>query len=110
MFGTSMLLTVGQALEHARDADAVVRLCIGGEWVAGRVMHTDGHGLAMTAENGDTCVIRLDAVSCVRIPAVEAGRGEDPAQRVPNQPRKALSQADRQGRPPSRSPGAPSRD
>ncbi len=101
MFGTSMLLTIGQALEHAHEVDAVVRLCIGGEWVIGRVLHTDGHGLAMTAENGDTCVIRLDAVSCVRIPAAVPGRDEDAAHRVPNQPRRALGQAGQvfEGRP-----------
>ena len=98
MFGTSRLLTVGQALEHAREVDAEVRLCIGGEWVSGRVMHTDGHGLAMTAENGDTCVIRLEAVSCVRIPAVAPGAEEDAAHRVPSQPRLAL-----------RKPASPSR-
>ena len=90
MFGSTMLLTVGQALEHARDGGTPVRLCIGGEWISGRVLHSDGQGLALAAENGDTCVIRLDAVSCVRLPA------DDSAHRVPSQSRNALGEADHQ--------------
>ncbi|MEO5651273.1 MAG: hypothetical protein ABIN79_06220 [Marmoricola sp.] len=89
MFGTSMLVTVGQTLEHARDVNVSVRLYIGGEWVTGRVLHTDGHGVAIATEDGDTCVIRLDAVSCVRIPTPGTGRVEDVEQRVPSQPRNA---------------------
>ncbi len=79
MFGTTMLLTVGHALDRAKDEGAVVRMHIGGEWVTGRVLNNDGHGVAVLENSGDVCVVRQDAITCVRMPSRTSGT------HVPNQ-------------------------
>jgi hypothetical protein len=89
MFGSTMVLTIGHALDRARDENLVVRLCVGGDWVSGRIVSHDGHGVALLEGNGDLCVLRLEAVSGVRLPrSVEtAGRpGSAPAQDQPRVP------------------------
>ena len=68
MFGSSMVLTVGHALDRARDEGLPVRLNVGGEWITGRVVNHDGHGVAVLESNGDMCVFRPEAISGVRVP------------------------------------------
>lgn len=68
MFGTTMLLTVGHALDRALDEGTPVRLNVGGEWITGRVINHDGGGVAVLESNGDMCVFRPEAISGVRIP------------------------------------------
>lgn len=69
MFGSTMLLTIGQALDRAKDDNLTVRLHIGGDWITGKVLNSDGHGVAVLEPNGDICVVRQDTVSCVRLPS-----------------------------------------
>ena len=76
MFGSTMLLTVGQALDRAQREGTVVRLSVAGEWVSGRVLNTDSQGVVLAEQDGDLCVLRMDAIACVRLPA-----GFDPADR-----------------------------
>jgi hypothetical protein len=83
-----MLLTIGQALDRAKDDELTVRLHIGGEWVTGRILNSDGHGVAVLEQNGDLCVVRQDTVTAVRLPS----RVNDPF--VPTQP---SHPADQQG-------------
>ena len=78
VFGSTMLLTVGHALDRAKDDGSVVRMFIGGDWITGRVMNSDGHGVAVLEPNGDLCVVRQESITCVRLP----GTAE---QRVPTQ-------------------------
>ena len=73
MFGSTMLLTVGHALDRAKDEGMVVRVNIGGEWVTGRIINSDGHGVAILESSGDLCVVRQEAVTAVRMPSVESG-------------------------------------
>ncbi|WP_027861220.1 hypothetical protein [Marmoricola sp. URHB0036] len=73
MFGTTMLLTVGHALDRAKEEGMVVRLNIAGDWVTGQVINSDGHGVAVLESNGDLCVVRQEAVTAVRMPSVESG-------------------------------------
>jgi hypothetical protein len=68
MFGSSMVLTVGHALDRARDDGRPVRLNVSGEWITGRVISHDGHGVAVLEANGDMCVLRPEAISGVRVP------------------------------------------
>jgi hypothetical protein len=72
MYGSSMLLTVGHALDRAKDEGMVVRINVGGEWVTGRVINSDGHGVAILESNGDLCVVRQEIVSAVRMPSLES--------------------------------------
>jgi hypothetical protein len=68
MFGSTTLLTVGHALDRAMDEGLPVRLHVGGEWISGRVVSHDGHGVAILEGNGDMCVFRPEAITGVRIP------------------------------------------
>ena len=79
MFGTTMLLTVGHALDRAKEEGMVVRLNIAGDWVTGRILNNDGHGVAILESNGDLCVVRQEAVTAVRMPSRDSGP------RVPSQ-------------------------
>lgn len=79
MFGSTMMLTVGQALDRARNEETVIRIQCAGEWITGRVVNTDSQAAVIADENGEVCVVRMDAISCVRLPA------QDRTQ-VPSQP------------------------
>ena len=76
-----MLLTVGHALDRAKDEGSLVRMFIGGEWITGQVMNNDGHGVAVLEPNGDLCVVRQESITCVRLP----GKPSEP--HVPTQQR-----------------------
>lgn len=73
MFGSTMLLTVGTALDRAKEEGLVVRVNVSGEWVTGRVINSDGHGVAILEQSGDLCVVRHDSVMGVRMPGRAAG-------------------------------------
>jgi hypothetical protein len=73
MFGSTMLLTVGHALDRAKDENMVVRVNVLGEWVTGRIINSDGHGVAILESSGDLCVVRQEAVSAVRMPSHASG-------------------------------------
>jgi hypothetical protein len=72
MFGSTMLLTVGAALDRAKEEGMVVRLKIAGDWVTGRIINSDGHGVAILEQSGDLCVVRQEAVTAVRMPSIES--------------------------------------
>ena len=76
MFGSSMLLTVGAALDRAREEGLLVQVSVSGEWISGRVVNTDGHGVAFLEASGDICVFRPEAIAGVRMP----NQGEEPRQ------------------------------
>ena len=74
MFGSTMLLTVGHALDRAKDEGLAVRVNVSGEWVTGRIINNDGHGVAILESSGDLCVVRQEAVSAVvRMPSRASG-------------------------------------
>ena len=79
MYGSSMLLTVGHALDRAKDEGTVVRVNVSGDWVTGRIINSDGHGVAILETGGDLCVVRHEAVIAIRMP------GLDSAPHVPSQ-------------------------
>lgn len=69
VFGSTMLLTIGQALDRAKDEDLTVRMNVGGDWISGRILANDPQAIAVLETSGDLCVIRKDTISCVRMPA-----------------------------------------
>jgi hypothetical protein len=83
MFGSSMVLTVGAALDRAQVEGLPVRLNVGGEWITGRVINHDGHGVAVLENNGDMCVFRPEAISGVRVPRREQEARPAHASRAP---------------------------
>ena len=82
MFGSTMMLTVGQALDRAQHEAQVIRIQVAGDWIAGRVVNTDTQSVVVRAEDGTTYVMRIDAITCVALP-VENLPVEEP--RVPAQ-------------------------
>ena len=94
MFGSTMMLTVGQALDRAKDEGMVVRdATSSGEWVTGRVINSDGHGVAVLETSGDMCVVRQDAITCVRLPVPgQRSRRARPADRLRSTPSSARRQ------------------
>ncbi len=80
MFGSTMMLTIGQALDRAKDEELTVRMHVGGEWIGGRVLSCEGMAVAVLETNGDLCVIRKDTIGVVRMPAREAHTAPEPAQ------------------------------
>lgn len=79
MFGSTMLMTVGHALDRAKADGMTVRMHVGGDWIIGRVLDSDGHGVAVLEANGDLCVIRQETITCVRLPG-RPGSGHIPTQ------------------------------
>ncbi|MCW2760546.1 MAG: hypothetical protein JWR85_747 [Marmoricola sp.] len=82
MYGSSALLTVGHAIDRAKSAGMTVRMNIGGEWVTGVIVSSDGHGVAMLEPNGELCVARHDSISCIRMPS-GAANDDRSEQRTP---------------------------
>ena len=120
MFGSSMLLTVGAALDRAKEDGTHVQVSVSGEWISGRVVNTDGHGVAFLESSGDICVFRPEAIAGVRMPNPGQEPAQQPSRRAPiemhavvGRPRRGLSRRTRQSvrcRPSRRrSPDAPRR-
>ena len=76
MFGSSMMLTVGAALDRAQADGLLVQVSVSGEWITGRVINNDGHGVAFLEATGDVCVFRPEAIAGVRMPQPREGRRE----------------------------------
>ena len=64
---SSTIFTIGTALRRAEEADMPVEVLIEGHWLRGVVAGVDGHGLVLTT-HAEHAVIRLEAISAVRIP------------------------------------------
>ena len=56
MFGSTTLVTVGHALDRAQQEGMDVRVNVAGEWINGRIVNNDGHGVAILESTGDLCV------------------------------------------------------
>jgi hypothetical protein len=83
MFGSSMLLTVGAALDRAKEDGTHVQVSVSGEWISGRVVNTDGHGVAFLESSGDICVFRPEAIAGVRMPNPGQESEHQPSRRAP---------------------------
>ena len=70
MSNDSTLYTIGTALNRARDNDTPVRILVGGEWIAGRVVAIDGFGVVLNSEEREHSVIRIEAVHAVKIATI----------------------------------------
>lgn len=67
MNNSSTILTVGTALRHAQDGAARVHVLLGGTWMTGLVIGVDGEGAVLESDNGDTTVVRMQAITAVRV-------------------------------------------
>ena len=67
---TSVIYSMGTALSRAKDQDMPVAVLVGNDWVRGRVLAIDSHGLLLETDSYEHCVVRLEAISAVRIDPV----------------------------------------
>ncbi len=74
--GDSTIYTVGTALRLAQQSDAAVDILVEGQWLAGRVLSVDGHGVVLASDNREHAVVRIEAISAVKVL-----RGMAPAER-----------------------------
>jgi hypothetical protein len=65
---SSTILTMGTALNRAHDHDAIVEVLVGGQWLTGEVAGVDGYGVVLVDAQNDHSVVRMDAISAVRVP------------------------------------------
>jgi hypothetical protein len=75
----STVLTIGTALSRAEQAGATVSALVQGQWISGRVLGIDGHGVVLANGDGESAVLRLEHVAVIRI--------EDSAVAEPEAPR-----------------------
>jgi hypothetical protein len=86
MFGSTMMLTVGQALDRAQQEAYPVRIQVAGEWLTGTVQNTDTQSVLLAGEDGTTFVLSIDAITVVAVPPEV---GPDGRTHVPMQPSQA---------------------
>ena len=75
----STIYTIGTALNRAANERQVVHVLVQGQWISGMVIAVDGHGLVLAPDSTEQTVIRLEAISAVRVTArmVERSHAED---------------------------------
>lgn len=78
---SSTILTVGTALRRAQDGGVQVHVLVGGFWMTGDVLGLDGEGAVLQTAEGDTIVLRIQAVTAVRVEQAIAAEDlrEEPA-------------------------------
>lgn len=83
-FNSTMQYTIGTALSRALDAGHDVEVLVEGQWLAGRVVASDGVGLVLETTETEHSVVRMDSINAVRVfaatpnrPRLRAARGDD---------------------------------
>jgi sRNA-binding regulator protein Hfq len=66
---SSLIYSMGTALNRARDHEVGVEVLVAGQWLAGRVVDVDGHGVMLETDDFEHAVIRMDSVEAVRVHA-----------------------------------------
>lgn len=89
---TSMLFTIGTALDRAHQEGSPVDLLVEGAWITGRVVASDSQGVVL--EDGTThVVVRLDRIAVVRVQGAAAGAEDPDARPMPGPRQTALDVA-----------------
>ena len=66
---SSIVYTIGTALNRAREGGMRVEILVEGQWLEGQVAASDGHGVVLENGSEDHVVVRLENVSAVRVAA-----------------------------------------
>ena len=67
MASTSMMYTMGMALDRAAENGVGVSILVEGSWVDGLVGAVDGMGVVLESSDGDHTVIRVDRIAAVKV-------------------------------------------
>lgn len=63
---SSMIYTMGMALNRALESNAAVDVLVNGEWLSGSVVISDGYGVVL--DNGEEhSIVKVDRIAAVRI-------------------------------------------
>lgn len=81
---TSMLYTMGTALNRAAENGLPVSLLVEGCWIEGQVAASDGMGVVLESADGAHSVVRTERVSAVKVHAespyrMPIGGGHEPS-------------------------------
>jgi len=74
MSSDSTLYTIGTALNRAHENGIPVQILVGGEWIGGQIVAVDGHGVVLNSQEDEHAVIRMEAVSAVKIESMAPAR------------------------------------
>jgi hypothetical protein len=64
---SSMLYTMGTALDRASDSGVAVSILVEGAWVDGQVAAVDSMGVVLENPDGNHAVIRVDRIAAVKV-------------------------------------------
>jgi hypothetical protein len=64
---SSMLYTMGMAINRAQDLGFDVAVLVDGHWMEGRIAAQDGVGLVLEHESAEHSVVKMDRIAAVRI-------------------------------------------
>ena len=64
---SSMLYTMGMALDRAAENSLDVRVLVDGSWLEGAVAAYDGTGLVLESADGQHSVVRSERISAVTV-------------------------------------------
>lgn len=77
---TSTIYSMGTALDRAQANGLAVEILVGGAWISGRVVATDGHGVVLETSEQEHAVARMEAINAVRVHSRAPVRRTVPAQ------------------------------
>lgn len=91
---SSMLYTMGMALDRAFENGFAVRVLVDGSWLHGHIAAYDGVGLVMESLEGEHSVLKAERIAAVTVCAESPYRApiEDHAHAMPG-PRPAYASA-----------------
>jgi hypothetical protein len=69
MSTTSMLYTMGMALDRAQQNGFSVRVLVDGSWLEGGIAAYDGTGLVLESASGQHSVVRAERIAAVTVSA-----------------------------------------
>ena len=79
---SSMQYTIGTALQRACDAEHLVEVLVGNQWVTGLVVAMDGVGVVLDNHGLEHCVVRMETIAAVRVAAEAPMLEPDPVDRA----------------------------
>lgn len=77
---TSMIYSMGTAIDRAQSHGLGVDLLVGGVWISGRVVASDGHGVVLETSDDEHAVARMEAIAAVRVHSRAPARPTVPPQ------------------------------
>lgn len=86
---SSMLYTMGMAINRAMDLGYEVSVLAEGHWMHGQVAAHDGVGLVLELDDATHCVVRTESIAAVHIKADSPYREQITAARPMPGPRTA---------------------